>query len=150
LGGPNKAGAAKVIRKAGQTPASSSKSRKAQTEALEAKLERLRDVLAKLVEKAKERSGVETKEQKETADTKESKDAKDTKEKPMSAAERKAQSERARENYEKNKKKEPSTDSGGPTISELQDKIADVQAQIQDALAKARNEPKSKTASKGR
>lgn len=148
LGGPNKAGAKQILKKIGKEPVSTA-SRKAQKEALEAKLERLRDVLAKLVDQAKERSGVETKE-KETSDTKESKDTKDSKEKPMTAAERKAQSERAKENYEKNKKTEPEKKDAGPSISELQEKIADVQAQIQDAMQKARSKPKSKTAPKGR
>lgn len=120
----------------------------AQRAALQKRLERLRDVLAELVEAAKKRSGVETKPE-DTPKDKASRNEAAKKEKPLTAKQKAEKAEKAREDYEK--------ESGGSSLSkdvaQLQSQIADIQKQIQAAMAKARensSSPKPKTAAKGR
>jgi hypothetical protein len=119
-----------------------------QKKALEARLERLRDVLAELVEASKKRSGVETKAEKKA--DKKSKSEPDKPEKKMTAKQKKAQAERAEKARKEEARKNPKPDKvTGGDLEELREKIADIKAQIKKALEDARKSH-SKTAPKGR
>lgn len=125
----------------------------AQIDALESKLDRLRSILAELVEKAKRRSGVDIK----TPESSKSSKSKDSgggdKKSDLTTAEKKEKARKAREDYDKKKpEKDTKTQSASAEIKALQEKIQDVKAQIQDAIEDARNKSKSqpKTAPKGR
>jgi hypothetical protein len=130
------------------TGASKREKLKAQQAALEARLDRLRDILAQKVEDAKGRSGIESKttaaKSKDAATKTES--TKD--DKPLTESQKKEKAEKARETYEKE---------NGPNLSQevaqLQRQIQDIRAQIQEAIEDARNrssQSKLQTASKGR
>lgn len=115
----------------------------AQVKALNARLERLRKILATLREEAKKRSGVDT-------STNEAKAAKNKAEKtkltPKQKREAAARAKKARE-------KENATPA--QQVKEAQEKIAQIQKQIQEAREKlarviAQQNQRTKTASKGR
>lgn len=107
----------------------------AEREALENRLERLKEVLREAVEAAKRRSGVEPTE----AKTKKSSD-KETKEKPKTAAEKRKEAKEAKERYEKEKKP------GLPQeLEALRDKIADIRDQIKEALEDARRKSRPRS-----
>lgn len=117
----------------------------AQKAALEKRLDRLKDVLAKLVDAAKRRSGVDVKEK--TSKASKAKDDKPTKEKPKTAAEKREAAKKAREDYKK-EHQSPSKE-----LQDLRTQIADIQKQIKAALEEARKKAaktQSQTASKGR
>lgn len=105
-----------------------------QKAALEARLDRLRDVLAQLVEAAKKRSGVDTK----SAENKTSPETKDTPDKKLTRAEKREKAEAAREAYEPD-----------PTVSQevkqLQDQVQDVLSQIKAAAADAQRQRSSQS-----
>jgi hypothetical protein len=109
-------------------------------EALESRLDQLKEILAAKVKAAKARSGVESpsdkkekKDQKETA----AKNEKNKKDKPLTAAEKRKKAKEARDQY----KKEHA--SLGAEIQSLQRQIADVRADIQDAIEDARKKAQS-------
>lgn len=103
-----------------------------QKAALEARLDRLRDVLAQLVEAAKKRSGVESK----SDENKSSPETKDKPDKKLTRAEKREKAEAAREAYEPD-----------PTVSQevkqLQDSIQDIMSQIKAAAADAQRQRSS-------
>jgi ADP-ribosylglycohydrolase len=115
-----------------------------QKAALEARLVRLKEVLADLVEAAKKRSGVEEESKTKETDTKETKP-----DKPLTAKEKREKREAAKEAYEKEKKTSVSQE-----VAQLQSQIASVRDQIEAAIAAARrnrsSKSKSQTASNGR
>jgi polyhydroxyalkanoate synthesis regulator phasin len=119
----------------------------AEIDALKARLEKLRGILAKLVEQAKKRSGVETpkKGAKKAADGKGG-GGKDGKGPPLTAKQKRDAAARAKKSYEKNKDKNKQSSSN--EIEALQKKIADIRAKIKDAIEKAHKQSKSKTAGK--
>lgn len=119
----------------------------AEVAALKARLEKLRDVLAKLVEQAKKRSGVDSP-KKSTAKRSASGSGggKDSKASPLTAKQKREASARAKKSYEKNKDKNQQSPSN--EIEELQKKIADIRAQIKAAIERAHKQSKSKTAGK--
>lgn len=120
----------------------------AQKAALEKRLDRLRDVLAELVEAAKTRSGVDTKSDKSE---KKSSEKEPQKKRKLTAKEKREAAERSKEHREKNEKKQPPS----KEIKELQAQIKDIRKQIKEALEDARKKKSrgtitSKTAPKGR
>lgn len=122
---------------------------KAQKVALTKRLDKLRSILAELVDKAKSRSGVEDKPDKndppsETAARNES----NKKNTPLTASQKRQKTDKAREEYKKQ---------GGPSASkeleQLQRQIKDIRAKIDQAIKDARrktDQSKNQTASKGR
>jgi len=120
----------------------------AEKAALENRLERLRDVLAQLVEAAKKRSGVETKPTKKNSPDKKSSQKESKKDSKLSVSEKKEKAEKAREEYQKEHGMSTSQE-----VQQLQGQIADIRAQIQAAIQDARqksSQRKPQTASKGR
>lgn len=130
------------------------KSHREQVAALEARLERLKDVLAKLVEEAKARSGIETKTKSDKSDKSESssKGGGSKKGEKRTAAEKRKDAERQKEYREKQK----------PELEQLREQIKDVQEKIRAAVEAAakrkeaaqqrqkRQAATNQTASKGR
>lgn len=109
-----------------------------QKKALEARLERLRDVLAELVEAAKKRSGGDPNKKGEKKDTKESTQSKGSKskkskDKPETAAEKKERAKKAKEEYEKEHPNSLSQD-----VEVLKSQVEDIQKKIRKALDDAR------------
>lgn len=99
----------------------------AQVAALKQRLEKLKEVLAKLVKEAKARSGVKDENPKDKAD----RNAKEKSRKPLTAAQKRAQAERSKKAYEKEKQ------SPDQELKELQEKIKDIRAKIKAAIAAA-------------
>lgn len=119
----------------------------AEVAALKARLEKLRDLLAKLVEDAKKRSGVDSPKKSTTKKSASgSGGGKDSKTSPLTAKQKREASARAKKSYEKNKDKNKQSPSN--EIEELQKKIADIRAKIKDAIERAHKQSKSKTAGK--
>lgn len=112
---------------------------RAQKERLEARLDRLREVLAQLVEAAKKRSGGDPNEKDdkdkapETQVDKADRNKAEKKDKPETAAQKKERAKAAKEAYEKEHPNTLSTD-----VDILQEQVADIQDKIKDALAAAR------------
>lgn len=105
------------------------KSHKQQVAALQQRLETLRRVLSKLVEDAKERSGVETKSKTEkTSSTKETSSKSDSKSEKKTAEQKRKDAERQKEYREKQK----------PELDRLREQIKDTREKIQEALEAAR------------
>jgi DNA repair exonuclease SbcCD ATPase subunit len=109
----------------------------AQKEALEKRLDRLRDVLQELVDAAKKRSGVEKKESEkkaapETQTDKADRNKAEKKSKPETTAEKKERAKKAKEAYEKENPSSLSSD-----IDILQSQVEDIQAKIKKAVADA-------------
>lgn len=123
-------------------------SHSAEVDALKARLEKLRNILARLVEQAKKRSGVDTpaKGAKKAAGGKGGGDKKG-KGPPLTAKQKREAAARAKKSYERNKDKNKDKSSSNE-IEELQKKIADIRAKIKDAIEKAHQKSKSKTAGK--
>lgn len=123
----------------------------AQKEALNKRLDRLREVLDQLVKEAKKRSGVPDKPDKSPSDPKEttSKKTRKSDAKPLTAKEKRDKAEAAR--------KERAKESHGPNLNtevrQLEAQVKDIRGKIakalEDARAKSANSH-SKTASKGR
>ena len=111
------------------------KAKQAEIAALKKRLERLKEVLAKLVKEAKARSGVKDETPKAKADR--NTEAKSSK--PLTAAQKKAQAERAKKAYEKEKKQSPDQE-----LKDLQEKIRDIRAKIKAAIAEAEKKSKPK------
>lgn len=107
----------------------------AEIQALEARLDELKDRLSDLVEAAKKRSGIETKAEKKSAKKEASKP--DKPEKPMTAAQKKAQAERAKERRQDEKKGQSEKEAPSDTIAQLREQIADYREKIAKALADA-------------
>lgn len=124
----------------------------ARVAALQARLDRLNDLLAELVRQAKARSGVES-EKKDTA----SKDAA-SKDKPRSAAEKRKAAKAARDAYEKEKKKLPpnkEAEAIEEKIKAVREKIQEMREELRAAGSKAQKKKRSKaqlnaTAAQGR
>lgn len=117
----------------------------ARVDALEARLDKLRDVLDQLVEAAKARSGVDPKEDKAKAD----KNTAEKDRKPQTAAEKREAAKKAKDKYEE--------ENAGPSakakaleskIADVQEKIKKAQADLAQAGVEARARKKSKTKSK--
>lgn len=118
--------------------------------ALKGRLDRLRDVLAKLVEQAKGRSGAEssdnqnvspTDQAKETA----SKNESNKKSTPLTSAQKKKKAAKARADYQKQ--------DASPEVKQLQRQIKDIREKIQKAIEDSRKlsaQSKLQTATKGR
>lgn len=113
---------------------------KAQQEALEKRLDRLREELQKLVDAAKKRSGGDPNKKKdapekapETQVDKADRNKAEKKSKPETASEKKERAKAAKEAYEK---EHPNTLSENVEI--LKEQVADIQTKIQNALAEAR------------
>lgn len=92
---------------------------------MKVRLDALKEVLAKLVEAAKDAAGVET----PTKEAKKSADSKDKPEKPKTAAEKKEEAKKAKETRDKAPDKPD-------TASSVKAEIASVQRQIEEARAK--------------
>lgn len=122
----------------------------AQKEALIARLGRLQDVLEKLVEAAKARSGIEVKsDPSDSPADKASRNESAKKNTPLTESQKREKAAKAREEYKK--------ENGGPSLStevqQLQRKIADVRKKIETAMAEAKRKssgPQNQTASEGR
>lgn len=122
----------------------------AQKQALIARLGRLREVLEKLVEAAKARSGIEVKsDPSDSPEDKATRNESAKKNTPLTTAEKREKAEKAREEYKK--------ENGGPSLStevrQLQQQISDIQKKIQTAMAEARQKssgPQNQTAPNGR
>ena len=119
-----------------------------QRAALEKRLERLREVLADLVDAAKKRSGVETKKATDTKSS-ESKEKSKTPDKPLTEKQKREKREASKEQYEEEKKMSLSTE-----VDELQGQVRDILSKIKEATAEAQKksspQSKPKTASNGR
>lgn len=123
---------------------------KAQKEALNKRLDRLRDVLAELVEAAKKRSGGDPNESRdekgkapETKVDKADRNKAEKKSKPETPSEKKERAKKAKEAYEK---ENPNTLSQDVDI--LKSQVEDIQEKIQKALATAKDR-RTKAGSKG-
>lgn len=135
-------------------PKAKSQALAAEKAKLEARFDRLKEILAQAVEAAKARSGVEPTQKKESSTKTEKADTK-----PLTSTEKKDKAKDAKAKYEKengNKKVPLSQD-----IATLQKQITDIKAKIKAALEDAQKKPQSKaksdsefekdqTASKGR
>lgn len=131
-------------RKPKKTSAQKRKEAEAQVAALEKRLERLKDVLAELVKKAKARSGVEDSKSSSPKD-RAKQNADEKARKPLTAKQKREAAERSKKNYEENKK------TPNQEIKELQAKIKAIRAQIKAAIAASKKQSsKSQTAPKGR
>lgn len=123
-----------------------------QKEALQKRLEVLRDALSQLVEAAQARSGVQKNTaEKKTAETKaktstSTKKTSSSKDKPETAAQKKERAKKAKEEYEK---KNPGSLSQDVEI--LQAQIEDIKAKIAKALkdAQSKQKPKAQIKSAG-
>lgn len=110
---------------------------KAQKEALEKRLDRLRDVLKELVDAAQKRSGVKKQESEkdkapETKKDKADRNKAEKKDKPETAAEKKERAKKAKEAYEKENPTSLSED-----VEILKEQVKDIQSKIQKAVADA-------------
>ncbi len=130
---------------------------KTRTEALQARLDKLRDLLAQLVAQAKGRSGVEKPSKSDDTQSPAEKQATDKGKSPLSAKEKTEAAKRSKEHYEKNKDlKGPSNEAAELTkdIAEVQEQIRDIRKDLKASVDKARQQMSaksmSKTASKGR
>lgn len=109
----------------------------AQKEALEKRLDHLRDVLRELVEAAKGRSGVKKNEKDkapETSADKADRNKDQKNKKPETAAQKKERAKKAKEAYEKENPTSLSQD-----VDVLKEQVADIQAKIQKAITDARD-----------
>lgn len=98
--------------------------------ALRARLEELRNVLKRLVDEAQERSGMEPSKKTKGTSTEKPGNAKEK----LSSSEKKEAAKRSEKYYDKNKDKLNPPDE----ISELKEKIKDVEERIWNAVAKAK------------
>lgn len=119
----------------------------AEKDHLEARLDRLRDILQSKVDAAKRRSGVKVekktdKKDTDTADKAKSKDKGKSKDK-STPAEKKEKAKKAREEYAKEHM------SLSTEVRQLHEQIRDIQKQIREAVARAQ-QANQKTAAKGR
>ena len=112
---------------------------------LKARLERLQEELRKLVAAAKARSGV-----KETPTETASRNESSKSNKPLTAKQKAAKAKSAKENYEKNKKKQSPDDELKEVRAEIKAIREKIKKALEDAKKKNANKSKSKTASKGR
>lgn len=124
---------------------------KAERAALEKRLDRLRDILAKKVKAAKARSGVKAPEHK-TSQQKAATKERGKNDKPLTASQKHEKAAKARADYKKEH-----GDSGKDTnvqqdIASLRKQIADIRARIDAAIKDAQANHKSthQTASRGR
>lgn len=120
-----------------------------QQEALEKRLDRLRDVLAELVEAAKKRSGGDPNKKAdekdkapETQADKADRNAAEKDAKPLTSKQKADKAKAAKEAYEREHPNSLSTD-----VEILREQVKDIQGKIQDALAAAR-ERRNKAGSK--
>ncbi len=118
--------------------------------ALEKRLDRLREVLASLVDAAKKRSGIDKPKTKdasspETKDTKETKSKSSKTDKPLTEADKREK----REDYRKEQGATLSKD-----VQQLKSQVRDIQGMIKKAMADAQrkqsSKPNDQTASNGR
>lgn len=113
---------------------------KAQKEHLEKRLERLREVLAQLVDAAKKRSGGDPNHKDKAPETpadKADRNKAAKKAKPETAAQKKERAKKAKETYEKEHPNSLSRD-----VDILQAQVADIHKKIQDAMAAAQERRK--------
>lgn len=134
--GPAKA-ASPVAQPKSKVPIAPSKKKSVEEEvaALKARLKQLREVLKKLVEEAKARSGVETP---KTPKEKAAQNAKEKGSKPQTAAQKRAANKRSKDYYEKHKDKE---------LADLQKSIKNIKEKIQKAIADAQKNSAHKSES---
>ena len=132
------------------TPKEQREKLEAQKQALIARLGRLQDVLDKLVEAAKARSGIEVKsDPSDSPADKASRNESAKKNTPLTESQKREKAAKAREEYKK--------ENGGPSLStevqRLQRQVADVRKKIETAMAEAKRKssgPQNQTASEGR
>lgn len=121
---------------------------------LEARLERLRDVLEELVEAAKKRSGVDTKPNKSEKSSDNSKTNESKKGEKLSVSEKKEAAKRSQEYRDKNPSLNNQARELSSSIEDVQEQIRDARARLKGSIDKARKKSQgptqSKTASKGR
>lgn len=123
---------------------------KEQRDALVKRLGRLREVLDKLVEAAKARSGVEvTSDPSDSPADKAERNEVAKKNTPLTEAQKREKAEKAREEYKK--------ENGGPSLStevqQLQKQVVEIRKKIDAAMAEARRKssgPQNQTAPVGR
>jgi chromosome segregation ATPase len=121
---------------------------KARVEAIKNRLERLKEVLAQLVDEAKARSGIETK---PASAKKAEPDKSPAKEKPKSAQDKKEEAKKARDQYQKEHKQTPNQEleSLQTQLKSVEEKIQKARATLKDSVNKARQQiPISNTPSK--
>lgn len=121
----------------------------AEREDLQIRLDRLRDVLAELVQAAKSRGGSANKDTESKAESNNSKDTSSKSESKSSgktetktAAEKNEAAKKARDHYEKNK---PEGMSSEQELKALKDKIEDIKSRIEAAIIRARSRTTDKT-----
>lgn len=108
--------------------------------AIQARLDRLKEVLAKLVEEAKGRSGVEdkpaTKKTEAKADT-----SSTTKDKPKTSQQKKEDAKKARDRYEKEKKQSPDQqiETLRAQVKDVEEQIRKIREQLKESVNKARS-----------
>jgi hypothetical protein len=102
---------------------------KVEAEKLRQRLDRLKEVLAQLVDAAKARSGVEPEEEKPDKDKEKTEDRK------LTRKEKKEAAERAKESREKNAKDSPSKE-----VEQLREQIDDVRIKIKVAMERAQKQ----------
>lgn len=109
---------------------------RAQKEALEKRLDRLREVLSELVKAAKKRSGGDPNDKNKAPETpvdKADRNKAEKKNKPETSAQKKERAKKAKEAYEKEKPNTLSQD-----VEILNEQVKDIQEKIKVALAAAR------------
>lgn len=115
---------------------------------LEVRLNNLRDVLAKLLEKAKE--GIDTETKSDPA-TKKTSDSKSSKQEPLTGAAKAKAAKASKDYYEKNKEPSAKDDEKlKERIEEVRQKILKIREELKAAIEKARQQSQSKTVPKGR
>lgn len=121
----------------------------AEREALQQRLDHLREVLSELVKAAKSRGGSSSKTSESKAESNNSKDTssksgskKSGKSDPKTAAEKNEAAKKAREHYEKTKPKGMSAEQ---EIVALEKKIADIRSRIEAAIVRAKSRTTDKT-----
>lgn len=141
---PTSRGRPKAVKVKAKARKPSREELKAQKEALQKRLDHLRDVLAELVKSAKARSGVEDKSS-DSSKEKASKNETPKKESKLTEKQKHEKAEKAREAYKK--------DHLSKDVKALEQKIKDIREKIESAIEDAKNKSsksKPKTASKGR
>jgi len=117
----------------------------AQREALERRLDQLRDILAQKVKEAKRRSGIKDTTVHKTSREKAASSKSKSHEKPLTAAQKREKAKKAREDYK------PKSDA--QEIVQLREQIADIRAKIAAAIKDAQEQHRKsthQTAPKGR
>lgn len=108
--------------------------------AIQARLDRLKEVLAQLVEQAQSRSGAKPSSAEKAKATEPAKQTTNTKEKPKTAQQKKEDAKTARERYQKERQSPAQQEEAlRAQVKDVENRIHEIRQQLKDSIQQARN-----------